>query len=387
MSFRVAHNSRSVFAPVTALFFQSGQLDECRAFLANRAAHTECVPVVDESQLAMRGDGRLVESGYRFNPLGFEALCRALSGGLVTIFNELAGEVSRRLPDRDSHADDIAAAVSIYNTALRVRFEVLRERTLLVNHQERAIEGFLGLDHRMLDNTEFFDIVAAALQDKQRHAEFYRAEIVGRELRLYFIDANSRREALHPDPRHTFAAGWYFSNREDVGQAVKGALCVYTRFGVAFEPTTTKTKVVHAGADLLGRTTAMATRVASRNVDMDALAAQMRKLLSMSLNFSDKKSDHDKAVRYWTNYLCKFKIKTDTAASIVKNAMTAGSDLKLRQPLEVYSRPVLASRNVYDLACSVLRIAKTEYAMYRDILQGAAMRMLVPEKEEGWNAR
>lgn len=379
---RVAHNARSVFAPVTALFFQAQQEEECKAFLAERAAHTETVPIVDESQLLMRGDGRLVESGYRFNPLGFASLGRALSGGLVSIFNELSGEASRRLPENENRADNIAAAVSIYNTTLRVRFDELRERTLLVNHQEQAIEGFLGLDHRMLSNTEFFDIAADALQDKQTAAQFYRAEITGRELRLYFIDSNSRRIDLHQDPRHTFAAGWYFSNREDVGQAIKGSLCVYTRFGVAFEPITAKTKVVHAGADLVGRTTAMAATVASRNIDMDMLAGQLRKLLSTSLNFSDKKTEQEKAVRHWTNYLCRFKIKNDTAAAIVRNAMAIGSDLKPREPLEVYSKPVLASRNAYDLVCSVLRLAKNEYAVYRDVLHGAAMQLLVPDRNE-----
>lgn len=380
---RVVRNNRSVFAPVTALFFQSNQAEECRAFLASRAEHTECVPIVDESQLLMRGDGRLADSGYRFNPLGFEALCKSLSGGLSTVFNELSGEVSRRLPDSESRDNDIAAAVSIYNTTLHVRFEALRERTLLVNHQERAIEGFLGLDHRMLDNGEFFDIAAEALQDKQTDARFYRAEITGRELRLYFIDDQSRRHDLHTDPRHTFAAGWYFSNREDVGQAIKGALCVYTKFGVAFEQMTPRTKVVHTGADIVGRTTALAANVASRNVDMSALAAQVKKLRSTSLNFSDKKSEQDKALRYWSNYLCRFKIKSDTAASIVKNAMLVGADLTPREPLEAYSRPVLTSRSAYDLVCSVLRTAKNEYAAHRDLLQGAAMRMFVPSKDDG----
>lgn len=380
MTFRTAQNARSVFAPVTALFFQSHQEEECRAFLARRAEHTECVPIVDESQLVMRADGRLIESGYRFNPLGFDALGRTLSGGLVAIFNELSGEVSRRLPDTDSRDDDVAAAVSIYNTTLRVRFEALRERTLLVNHQEQAIEGFLGLDHRMLSNVDFFDIVAAALQDKQTDAKFYRAEITGRELRLYFIDSASTREDIHNDPRHKFAAGWYFSNREDVGQAIKGALCVYTKFGVAFEPTTARTKVVHAGADLVGRTTALAAKVASRNVDMPALATQIRRLLSTSLNFSDKKADQDSATRRWISYLCQLKIKSDTAAAIVKNAMLVGSDLKPREPLEAYSRPVLSARNGYDLACSTLRIAKNEYSTYRDALQSAVMKMFVPDR-------
>ncbi len=374
-------NSYSVFAPVTALFFQSHQLNECRDFLARRSAHTECVPVVDEAQLVLRADGRLVETGYRYSPIGFEALGRALSSGLVAIFNELSGEVTRKLPDPDNRAADIAAAVSIYNTTLRARFDVLRERTLLVNHQEQAIEGFLGLDHRLLDNTEFFDIVCAAIKDQQDSARFYRAEITGRELRLYFIDNNSRRTDIHPDPQHTFAAGWFFSNREDVGQAIKGSTCVYTRFGVALEPMTAKSKVVHSGADLLGRTALLATTVARRNIDMRMVAAQVKALLSTPLHYSDKKAEHDKALRHWAGYLAKFKIKADTAMLISKNAAAVGADLQARDALEVYTRAVMSSRTAYDLVCSMLRCAKNEYGTYRDVLQGAAMSMLAPDKK------
>ena len=74
-----AQNTRSVFAPVASFQFPSAQMDECRNFLANRSAHTECVPIVDEAQLLMGTAGRLSETGYRFNPIGFDALARALS--------------------------------------------------------------------------------------------------------------------------------------------------------------------------------------------------------------------------------------------------------------------------------------------------------------------
>lgn len=375
------HSPRSVFAPVTALFFQAHQEDECRTFLAKRSSSTECVPVVEASQLVMRSDGRLAESNYRYNALGFEAVTRAMANGLSGLFNELSGEVSRRLPNPDTITQDVAAAVSIYNTVLNIRFDRLRERTLLVNHQEKAVEGFLGLDHRMLDNTEFFNIVSAAINEQQKNAAFYRAELTGRELRLYFIDNDSRREDIHPDPQHTFAAGWYFSNREDVGQAIKGATCLYTKFGVALSPS--HAKIVHTGADLVGRMSLLATTVARKNIDMPIVATQLKKLLSTSLQFSDKKSDFDRAVRHWSNYLVKLKIKMDTATAISKNAAATGSDIRPRDALEAYTRSAMASRTAYDLVCSVLRWSKNEYGTYKDVLQGAAMKMLMPEKEEG----
>jgi hypothetical protein len=371
---------KSVFAPVTALFFQAHQLDECRAFLVRRATHTESVPVGDESQLVLKADGRLRENNYRYNPIGFDALSRALSPGLTALFNDLSGEVTRKIVDTDNLAADIAAAVSIYNTTLHARFELLRERTLLVNHQEKAVEGFLGLDHRMLHNSDFLDIVCAAIKDQQDSARFYRAEIVGRELRVYFIDDESRRNDLHPDSQHTFAAGWYFSNREDVGQAIRGSVCLYTKFGVALEAPSAKSKVVHTGADLTGRTTALAVYVSKRNVDMGLVGAQVKKLLSTNLGYSDKKAEQDSAIKNWSRYLTQLKVRGDTAMAVCKNAATVGADLTPRDLIEAYTRAALASRTTYDLACSMLRYAKNEYGAYKDVLQTAAMKMFVPEK-------
>ena len=369
---------RSVFAPVVALQFSSTQLDDCRNFLATRSANTECVPVVDESQLLMNSAGQLAESGYRFNAIGFEALARVLSGGLGAIFNELSGEAYRGVV-REDRPTNLAAAVGIYNTTMHVRFESLRERTLLVNHQEKSVDGFLGLDHRMLDNMVFFDIVQRELAEKQPQAVFLRAELIGRELRLFYIDPTTKRTDIHPNPKHSFAAGWYFANREESGYAVRGSSCLFTRLGVAIAPASQAAKLVHMGADLTGRTGVMVGNVASKTIDMEAVARQMQNLLSTSLDFSDNTVDFDAAIKHWSEYVTKFKIRRDLGKQIAKNAALVGSDLEPRDPIEVYTKAGLSGRNAYDLVCSILRQSRSEYATYRDLLQGLAMRMLLPE--------
>jgi hypothetical protein len=49
--------------------------------------------------------------------------------------------------------------------------------------------------------------------------------------------------------------------------------------------------------------------------------------------------------------------------------------------MDLYSREVLSSRTVYDLFCSILRYSRNQYHTTRDILQGAAMEILLPKKE------
>lgn len=374
-----------VFAPVISLAFSASQYDDCKNFLAERTANTECVPIVDEAQLRLSADGKLAESGYRFNPIGFEAVGRVLCAGLTALFNDLSGENYMGVTNEERPAN-LAAAAGIYNAALRVRFDSLRERNVLVDHQEQSIDGFLGLEHRFLDNSAFFNLVSQGLFDAQPNAEFSRAEIIGRELRLFFIDPTSRRQDIHPDPVHSFAAGWYFSNREDSGNAIRAAHCVFTKFGPAISGASARTKVVHSGADLVGRTSIMIARIAATSVDMVAVASQLTKLLNMPLGFSDVKSEFDAAHRKWADYLSQFKIKADLARLISKNAALVGADLLPRDPIEVYTRSGLSSRTGYDLLCSVLRQSRLEYVTYRDVLQALAMQLLTVDASKKKNS-
>ena len=360
-----------------AFSFSAQQLEDCRNFLETRSASTESVPVVEESQLVMGPDGRILESGYRFNAIGFRALTSVLSVGLSQLFNELSGENVRQFKSLD-RVTDIAAAVSVYNTTLRVRFEALRERNLLVNHREQTIEGFLGLDHRMLDNSVFLETVRNELGDKQPTAEFFRAELLGRELRLYFIDPATRRTDIYSDPRHTFAGGWYFSNREDTGNAIRASTCVYTRFGAAISPVASGGRLNHTGADLVGRTAILVSKTAEHAIDMTAITKQVRALSNLSLEFSADRGTMDAANEKWLSYLMKFKVTRDDAKQIIKNAAAVGADIEPRNLMDVYTQEALRSRTAYDLFCSILRCSRGNYHTTRDLLQTTAFQLLIP---------
>lgn len=372
-----AQRSRSVFAPVAALSFNAKQFDDCRDFLVKRSADTESIPIVDEAQLLMSVDGRITENKYRFNAIGFSALSNALCSGLNGVFNELAGE-SRGLYTLNADSNDVATAVGIYNAVLKSRFDLIRERTLLVNHREKTIDGFLGLEHRLLDNTVFFNMVADEIQTKQQSAEFYRAEIIGRELRIYYLDAKTKRHDLYVDPRHIFAGGWYFSNREDTGFAIRAALCVMTKFGAAIESKKKGFHMRHTGADLVGRTAGMISKIAEQEIDMSVVAKNVSRLASTSLNLSDSKKSLDAVTANWAGYLARFKVSREDARQICKNAAMVGADIDPRNPIDVYTREVMNSRTLYDMFCAILRYSRNQYHTTRDALQSAAMQLLIP---------
>ena len=367
---------RSIFAPVTALAFNARQFDDLKQFLAQRSEDTDLIPISDVAQLLMTPDGRLAENGYRFNYLGFQALANGLATGIASAFMEIAGEARSRANAETE--PNLQAAVSIYNMAARARIEVVRERTLLVDHRERVVEGYLGLNHRMLDNSAFLDIVATEVEARQPTAKFQRAELVGRDLRLFYVDPASQRKDIYSDARHTVAAGWSFNNSEDRHKAISATSCLFTRFGVALERPLDNFKMTHVGADLAGRTTTLVSRAAAHQLDMSAVLSQLGKLQTTSLEFSDKTEKLEQAMDRWVQLLVKLGVLREDAKLIVKNAATVGADIDPRDAVEAFSRGALTNRTGYDLLCSLLRFARDEPARTRDRLQTVAMDLLLP---------
>jgi len=374
-----AQRMRSVFAPVHVATFNAAQVASCKEFLTQRSENTETIPIVDEQQLFLAADGSVAETGYRFNAIGFNAVASALVIGLNSVFNELAGETRYRVLSSATNRD-LAAAISIYNMTMRARFDSLRERTLLVNHKDKTIEGFLGLDHKLLDNTAFLNMVADEISVKQSGAEFYRAEIIGRELRLFYADTKNKRNDIYVDPRHTFAGGWYFSNREDTGVAMRAAVCLLTKFGAAVDSGKKRSNLRHTGADLAGRAALLISRVAEQNLDMNVIAGCVQHMTRKSLGFSPSKPALDAAINNWIGYLSRFRVSKEEARQICRNAAAVGADLDQRDPTDVYTKEAMAAKNLYDLFCSMLRYSRNQYRTTRDLLQNVAMDLLLANK-------
>lgn len=369
--------ARSIFAPIVALSFSAQQEQDCVDFITRRNENLEVVPISDEAQLLLKGDGCLLENSYRFNAISFTAVCNTISGGLSRVFGEISGE----MPTKLTYADlwSVPAAVSIYNTALRVRFEALRERSLLVDHNAKVVDGFIGLNHKFLDNVTFFSVVRERVAHVRPAAHFQRAELVGRELRLYYIDPTTRRTDIHENSSHSFAAGWYFCNREDSGNSIRTIPCLYTKFGLALLPDNRKYRLVHVGSDLVGKTETAVSKSLAYEFDMNALRQRVTYLTEQFLGFTDNKGDFDANVKKWASFLLQRGVNKPDNELIAKNAALVGSDLVPASPLTAYSREVLTKRTIYDLVCAICRYARNQPTIEREKLQAAAMEFLVPK--------
>lgn len=376
---RPAQQPASVFAPVANFFFSEKEEAGFQSYLAERSANTEVVPIVDYDQLKLSANGLLSESQYRYTIIGFNAVCNAIAPGLASVFYELSGENPRKVVDNEEF--NVPAAVGIYNTALRVRFPAMSDKSIIVTHNEKIVEGFLSVEHKFLDNNVFYTMLQEEITSRQPHAEFYRAEMVGRELGVFMIDRDSVRSDILSNPQYAFAAGWFFSNREDTGSAVFASPCIYTRFGPAIRRQKGM-RLSHIGADLLGRTTSLVARVSHQKIDMDKVRSQVRMLASKKIGFSDDQKEHELAMARAIGFLCRYGVRRDLAKIVAQNAASVGSDLEPRDFSVMYDARILKRRTLYDLVCSLLRYAKTHPTHTRLVLQSAAMEMLCPSEKK-----
>jgi hypothetical protein len=123
----------------------------------------------------------------------------------------------------------------------------------------------------------------------------------------------------------------------------------------------------------------LVSRAAAKTVDMGKLAKQIRDMLATPLKFSDNRAEFENTVRHWAYYISRFKVRYELARVISRHAALTGADIDPRDPIELYTKTALESRTAYDLLCSILRQSRQEYATYRDLLQGMAMRLLMPD--------
>lgn len=374
------NQSHSIFAPIVALSFAADQEQDCSDFLAKRSATTELVPISDEAQLALTVAGRLADSGYMFNFFGFQSTCNAISPGLLRLFSEISGVGASRLVPPELCS--IPAAVGIYNQALRVKFDALRERSLLADHSAKLVDGILGLNHKLLDNSVFLDLLKNERSTHKPMAIFRRAELVGRELKVYILDPETQRADVHPDSAHTFATGWYFCNREDSGNSVRAIPCIYTKFGIALEPDGRKQRLVHVGTDLAGRAGQLIGRTLQQAPDLDELRVRIKALLEFKLGFTDSRNEFDATCKKWMSYLLSFGVPKDAAGLIAKNAGMVGADLEPRNPLTAFTSKVLVERNGYDLVCAILKYARNQPTNMRERLQVIGMSLLLPKTKK-----
>ncbi len=175
--------------------------------LRRSALSTQRRPVTSVQQVMLDAQGRTV-GGFRYSVNALRQLCRLLGRGLSQAVFDLGGAQVTG----DGLPTDAAMAIRWLNDVLRLRFDQkLKDYELIVDVQQKRIDGLVGTRYAYLSNAAFYDRVRRVLGDFP--VKFHEAVLFGRRMTVRYR-TKSPIFALDCDAPEPFFGGFHFGNSE-----------------------------------------------------------------------------------------------------------------------------------------------------------------------------
>ncbi len=227
----------------------------------------------------------LVQQCYRFTPWGMWSLCHRLSPGLAGVIGDFSGNaLERNIKGRT----DIRAAVSVLNTAIRLRFnDSLLGCRMIVDQLRRTIDGVVGAKYEFLGNQDLFTNSQEFV--KSVDGEFLSAAISGRRMLLRYVanrpwftvtplESSGYDWSRYGVSAGRYRMGWSFSNSETGQSSVRAGLLIVDCAGNASQRSLLKRKhtkgLRNSGSNwLMGE-----VERATSSINLDTLVRSMQRL-------------------------------------------------------------------------------------------------------------
>ncbi len=356
--------------------FRASEGDELAAYLARRDRATRLLPIEQLATLAMNPDGTTQQGGYRYTVAGFQQLAQVLAPGLSTLVPELAGCFRRANAAQEFF--DLTAAISLFNSVLTLRFELLQQKRLICNDQTKVLEGLAGSAHQCFDNQAVYRQATAAMQAAAVPTQFFGGEVVGRRLSLWYRSQAPLCRITQARQEYPFWTGYYFCNGEATGTSLRGTLAIYNRWGSCLERFQPGFRVMHAGRFFERRSEQLFQTVVGRTQDVRVLRPHLEDLLRRNLKLTGDEDARLQQQGRLTRILARRReIPQLVAADIVRKAMYVGQDKQPRTAQEMADPQLLAARTEYDLFCALLRQSRKLGPSRREHLEHVAYDLLM----------
>ena len=350
--------------------------------LLEAQADTKPVRIGDPADVLLDRQGR-VRGRYRLTSPALMQLGATLSPGLGQAVLNLAG--ARPRADFPNEAISSELAIRIINDVIRLRFELLRGRGMIVDHRARVVEGFVGSRYRFLSNFEFYSRARKAVP---RSARFHEAVVMGRQVLFRF---------LLPEPVTTLTAaggreepfygGWHFSNGELGDCCVRGSAFLYRVWSdtSAIETFNRATSFVHSRGPSFERKLDKLFETASRRVSaLRSSAGILPKLVQKPLGFGVEGEKTPQRVDRLARMLSHKDLGVSVVRDAIYRALARGSYKKDRIDVistEAWGRQsnlveVAARRTLFDLYNALGEVAKGLAITPREHTEVAAYRLL-----------
>lgn len=375
-----AAGERSLYVKPPQRRFKPGEFEKLDDYLDALEKRTYIDDIKSVTDLAMMPDGRTA-AGNRYTAIGFNQLAYELSPGLSTLVPDIAG--CHRKPEDEIERFDLGAAISVFNSVLSLRFDLLKRQRIVRDGDRMLIDGLLGPKRQYLRNREMLQSASEALLG-QRDIQFYAAELVGRRLALWY---RSREPVFTISCRgmaHPFYRGYYFCNSEASGTGLRGTDVYFTKHGCAMSPFRNGTRMAHVGRNFGKRAEKLFGNVVDREPNTKKVQAYLPGLVTTSLNIIGTEEEREQLQMKLVHTLSRGrKISKWVAQDVVQNALHVGADDQPLSGVDLLRAQPFEKRTAYDLFCALIRRSRVLNLERRENVEHVAYELMLGKLKLG----
>lgn len=354
--------------------FSAKKAGDLGAALRHLDAVTTLQSAVDPDELQLDEDGK-TKDGYTFTRAAFNQVAQIIAPGLSKFVPDITGTTV--LPDDRERLVDGVRAVEFWNELVDLRFALFTNQRIIRNTEERTIEGIVGHKHQFLGNWELYREVVETLAgyDEHRDVAMSAAVLVGRRFSVWFKNPKPLFQRTVDDKTWSFYYGYYFTNGEATGTAVRGTLAVYNRGGSALAAYRKfGRRVTHTGKDFRNRVNMMVTELAEAEFPTAEIATGFDAMVDQSLGFVASWDDAQRKeqVKKLIHSLSLLGVAKNLAAEVVKATLSKGRWQGEHRPPILEVGRLYATRTLLDLFVTLLWFARKLDLSRREKMEQAA---------------
>ena len=340
--------------------------------------HTSLRGLTDPSEFQLDKQGKTIRGGFRFTAPAFSQAAQLMAPGLSKLLPDLSGTVSLK-DDRD-HLVDSVTAINFWNEIVDLRFSLFRRHRLIRNDVDKTIEGLVGHAHQYLENWALYQSAVLALQEQDVPAQMYAATLIGRLFSVWFRATTPLFVLNVAGTDWPIYAGYYFTNGEATGTAVRGTAAIFTPKGVCLgNYKKYGRRVTHTGRDFQVRLGQAFSDICQAELPVDKLREGIAKLATASLGFSDGQTRNARIehMKKLTTSLSLCGVVNKLAKEVVELGVTAGRTYGQDEIAQSrYINTAYSDRTLLDLYVPLLGIARKISIRQREKLECAAFNIL-----------
>jgi hypothetical protein len=357
--------------PATLCFSQS-KLVSLQHALEQLDSSTTILSVQGLEELTLRADGRTTVGGYRYTSVAFHQLTGMLARGSATLLRDLSG--SQRRPGQAANGQ---LARRVFNDILALRLPSLTGCRLVRNEAGKVIDGLLGPNHRILENSALLKQVQSVAATTERGMGFFAGVLMGRRLMLWYREPQAVAVTVAEGKTWNLYPGFYFANGEVRGTGMRGTAALLTPRGCCLgDYSEYGDRMAHQGRNFEHRLDKLFRTLCSREFPLARLVVGLQLLAQTPLGFGESPIDpQDHQHKRWLAHrLGDLHVPANLAKLVVEHAVRVSSvQPELPWPVTMSMR---AQRTALDFWSALITVARRLPLAKRELLERAGWHML-----------